>query len=101
METLGVLVHARELIATPDKWTQGSLSETASGELCDEKAAAAACFCLDGALMRASGVKMVWDAYTALGFDSMTELWDWNDAPERTHAEVLARLDEAIEKLRK
>lgn len=34
-----------------------------------------------------------------LGFAEMDDAFDWNDAPERTQAEVLARFDAAILKL--
>lgn len=33
------------------------------------------------------------------GFATWSQVFTWNDAPERTHAEVLARFDEAIVKL--
>ena len=34
-----------------------------------------------------------------LGFENTSEMEAWNDAPERTHVEVLERLDEAIRRL--
>ena len=100
MDTLEVLVKARGLLAKPESWIQGGLSETAAGDPVPIEDERAVCFCLDGALMVASGVMMVTDAYRAMGFSSVAELWVWNDEEGRTHAEVLARLDEAIAKLR-
>mgnify|MGYP003404033147 CR=1 FL=1 len=100
MDTLEVLVKARGLLAKPESWIQGGLSETAAGDPVPIEDERAVCFCLDGALMVASGTVMVPDAYLALGFPNVADVWDWNDDDERTHAEVLARLDEAIAKLR-
>lgn len=55
--TADVLKDMRELLAEPERWTQGSMEFTAPDAVAD-----------------------------------------WNDAPERTHAEVLDLLDRAIKR---
>jgi hypothetical protein len=50
--------------------------------------------------MRASGMVVTDESAEVLGFDNSVDLATWNDTPGRTHAEVLARLDAAISKLK-
>jgi hypothetical protein len=87
METHEILIAARKLIETPEKWGKGGNGPTPVGSRCLYLA-------LDGNADEEDA------AMRALGFGSIREVYDWNDAKERTHAEVLARLDAAIEKLR-
>lgn len=82
-----------ELIATPDKWTKGEMAKDADGFPVFSTQDSAVCWCLLGAINRACGI----DAnrvviFNKLGFKKINELTDWNDAPERTHSDVLARL---------
>jgi hypothetical protein len=93
---VGVLVRARGLIETPEKWGQApdvdgerrclvtALLTVAGGGEPDTYRKARRC------LAEATSVT-----------DKEHDLWGywigrWNDAPERTHAEVLAALDRAI-----
>jgi hypothetical protein len=101
MTTLEILQGARKLIATPETWTIGIGARDKYGEKTgfDEKNACR--WCLWGALCRAAGRMLSDDdasLFNALGFEFGTDVFDWNDAPDRNHAEVLARLDEAIAK---
>lgn len=70
-------------------WTQGSFHAV------DGKC------CAYGALMDVSPLRDIdplQDALgAAIGVRGAYKLWDWNDAPERTQAEVLAAFDRAIE----
>lgn len=77
-----VLSRAADLIVECG-WTQGEWENNG-------------CFCLDGALMHVKG-----DTYTFPELDLVCQatgaesaIW-WNDAPERTQAEVVAKLREA------
>lgn len=62
------------------------------------------CVCLFGAINLAengnadewSGEEAALAQAKALGFDSVNDLLHWNDAPERTQAEVLARLRSVV-----
>lgn len=94
--TADVLRRARALIDTPEKWCKGALVRDGA-------------FCVRGALKTAiSG--SIWAAFDPLltraeqalgfpGFDgvhSEPRLPSWNNAPERTHADVMAAFDKAI-----
>ena len=87
MTTLEILKAARELLAVPERWTKGVSAKDKAGFFIDRKSEAAHSFCIVGAIGRSN-----------IDYDSF-DLAYWNDAPERTHAEVLARFDEAIVKL--
>ena len=95
-----ILIAARALIATPEKWTQGESARTSYGLPCGFYADCADQFCMSGALERVcSGDRhrasvagnYLRDAISASSFVN------WNDAPERTHADVMAAFDRAIE----
>lgn len=79
----------RAKIDTPEKWCKGDFS-TPDGRHCLAGAALA--------VISAEGMPSCIEPSVAkiLGFKVMHDITQWNDAPERTHAEVLARLDEVI-----
>ena len=90
------LKAAKALIDTPEKWTKGRLRlRDKYGKVC--------AMCSIGAIYTAAEELLgprhdaARDAFRAatgcLPFDSVPE---WNDAPERTHAEVMAAFDKAI-----
>lgn len=88
------LVKARALIADPAKWGQGMRCTRPSFETC----------CAAEALDAASEVSPARrEAYrllhqaVGLNHNVWGVLIDWNDAPERTHADVLGAFDKAIE----
>lgn len=95
-----ILRAARELISTPEKWTQEWYSRDESGEWVS--LSTASCFCAVGALARASGLDDASDFEDrtlskfferAIGASSIV---NWNDDKDRTHAEILAGFDRAI-----
>jgi hypothetical protein len=58
-------------------------------------------FCAVGALMRAGrelGLSME-DARNAIEWQTVRPVQDWNDDPERTHGEVIAAFDAAVDAL--
>jgi hypothetical protein len=89
------LEAARSLIDTPEKWCRGVLRLYAN----DGKACA---WCMMGAVCHISQGAHFYERYPstvrflkdAIGCDSVSI---WNDAPERTHADILAAFDRAIE----
>jgi hypothetical protein len=85
MNTTDILVRARKLIDHPRHWGQG-MSEKRPGTYCAHEAIIAA----------ADGVPF--DAVRAFS-NSLDEpnIVRWNDDKKRTHAEVLAAFDRAIE----
>ena len=109
--THSVLKHALETLRDPARWTQGEYARNAKGDgLENPKASSAVCFCSQGAILRAPHAdvaveypfgrvfhvfyKVYGVVQTVIGG---TNISAWNDAPERTHAEVLAVFEKAIE----
>jgi hypothetical protein len=87
-----VLIAARELISVPERWTRGVYS------LIDENDEAV-CWCGAGAVYAAAdraGCNPE-HARCLLNDAVGTGYIIWNDDPNRTHAEVLAAFDKAIE----
>ena len=103
--TLQILRKARKLIEKPERWCKGDAAKDRAGENEDVMSRKAAAFCMAGAVVRASGG---WcrEYYTArdhveavIGSHALDALAEWNDAPRRTHAQVLRAFDKAIAKL--
>jgi len=88
--TVSNLRKARALIDTPEKWCRGL-------HMCREA------MCIEGALNMAErghpeAVEFYAKsrAWSLLQGDGGGTLWHWNDAPWRTHADVMAAFDKAI-----
>ncbi len=83
-----------ELLATPNDWTQKAYARDINGQkLTDERDPKAVCFCLVGALNKCYPREQRGAVIRAIAKEgSFSESFTWNDAPERTHAEVLALL---------
>ncbi len=83
------LIAAKALIDTPEKWGKGAY-EPSPG-----------CFCILGALFEASGRQTAYGApYDAierqLPWGNKSGIVKFNDAPETTHADIMALFDRAI-----
>lgn len=104
-----VLDKAADLIEPEGAWTQRGYAKTLSGEECDTTDPEAVCFCMNGAIAAELGLS----GGKAESFMKHNHLniydrlrggeWSpirWNDAPERTQAEVVAALREAAAKAR-
>lgn len=88
--TADILRAAKALIDTPEKWRQGW--EDYGDRLC---MVTAVTHVLNGAHVP----DPVWQCLGKAirkGGGSVGPLWRWNDAPERTHAEVMEAFDKAI-----
>lgn len=105
MQAVEVLRKARALIEKPECWTKGVFARDAEGRELEPNNWAATCFCSLGALAHASGcapgavsLRVLRTLAAQIGDPTFprTEVADFNDAPERTHAEVLAAFDKAI-----
>lgn len=91
MTTLEQLRAARAVIDTPDKWGQRVSPRHFTGTC----AINAVTFAERGCAERP--IHAAWDALIrALGTRTVEGVFDWNDAPERTHADVMALYDRAI-----
>lgn len=95
MTTLELLRGVRELLAVPERWTKKAFARTATGTICNDTQDVAVAWCIRGAAYR---LGLGHDEFCSSMLYSPNDLSRWNDAPERTHAEVLARLDAAIER---
>lgn len=89
-----VLRQARELLAEPGRWTQGSLARDADGHSSPLRGPAAVCWCSIGAVERIT--KTPGTAYKYLKAAMGCGIAAWNDAPERTQSEVVAAFDAAV-----
>jgi len=94
-----VLERAADLIEPEGKWTQGESARTADGQVVFAPHKDAVCWCLYGAIAQVGGANCDFNSttYLASRFIEKGEetLAAWNDAPERTQAEVVAKLREA------
>lgn len=107
-----ILTAAADLIEPEGRWTQGHTARDRDGRVVPCDARNAFCYCAIGALWRAGGLARLTEARTALaqalGYHAdKYNRWRgkapvpcWNDAPERTQAEVVAALRAAAEKAR-
>lgn len=96
---LQILREARGLIDAPEKWGKGGYCvDSESGPR----------YCFGGALSfaatgdagpRLMGLYFQHRLARLLGFEDRGDLIDWNDSPDRTHQEVLDRLDAWIRRL--
>lgn len=99
MTALELLTETRALLSKPEAWTKGESWRTVDGEPTNLRERAA-CFCVYGALdFVHPGTSSARANATSLLEDAVGTLYahEWNDAPERTHSEVLEALDKAIE----
>ena len=87
-----VLRAARARLTPEGAWTQSEFARNADGRAVPVDSSEAVCWCLRGAFMA--------DNHTTplRVIDAMPRRWvvEWNDAPGRTQAEVLAFLDARI-----
>ena len=105
-EKIDVLKMARDFIQEPGAWVKGSHAQDDRGEEIAPEEPDAVCFCLEGAIIRAltelgesaeSSELLEMDA--ELMGDDGEYMTMWQDRAERTHAEVLARVDATLERL--
>jgi hypothetical protein len=104
--TVEILREARKRLEQPEAWTRGDFGRTEHGNSVSpipSMLREASCLCVNGALIasdddngslmhsRASAIMS--QCARRRGFETVSKL---NDAPETTHADILALFDEAI-----
>jgi hypothetical protein len=101
MIAIEILREARQLIESPERWTQGALARRSDGVDCSPFVVSATCWCSIGAIEHVGAYmsKAKLDAFQALSAavydpDCDGDVGFWNDA--HTHPEVLAAFDRAI-----
>jgi len=98
MKTSKILRAARRKIRTPTQWTKGWYARDVDGHTVSSRCPEAVCWCGYGAVSfvvssaNLSGIGVYSALYAAVGKSFIS----WQDAPERTHAEVLVAFDRAI-----
>ncbi len=96
-QIVAVLEAAKAKIATPAQWTQNDYAKDAEGNGVGSASASAVCFCSIGAMMAVTdGAACCWVAVKVLTDVVGGNIVYFNDAKERTHAEVIAAWDKAI-----
>lgn len=107
MKTSDLLINAKALINTPDKWTQGHFARDRLGLEISPRTDQAVCFCSLGAMMRVNYDEPYIPAVKALGraitgddtigyYGAFQAVHEFND--KHTHAEVMGMFDKAIAK---
>lgn len=96
------LAQVRELLAEPARWTRFEPARDDAGQAVSALSAEAYSWCLAFAIDRVFGLNVCDFNATAVAVDDLLDevagmqVVIWNDAPGRTHAEVLELLDRAI-----
>ena len=98
-QVIDALVRARGLVERG--WCQGWFARDADGYEVAAVSPQACRFCALGAIRHATNVFVEGDNCIRLvlragGNEALGDLFTWNDAPERTQADVLALYDRAI-----
>lgn len=94
MNNVEFLRAVRAKIESPEKWCQGYFYDL-DGRHCLASAALA----IMGNIVPESSLDALFarrHIANILGFGCIREITEWNDAPERTHTDVLERIDTAV-----
>lgn len=95
MKTSEILIAAKARIDSPEKWCQGTYYRNEDGVACPRDHARS--LCSVGALLFVSPSEHESDVVIRCLSDVIDRsVTAWNDAPERTHPEVMAAFDRAI-----
>lgn len=83
-------MKAWELLSSPEKWTKGEEARDSDGMPCLSEFSKACSWCILGALRKCYRSMLVeLDITRRIKLEVGMSVPVWNDAPERTHAEVL------------
>jgi len=97
-QAIEVLSKMEELLATPDRWTKEADARDECGHEIRPTDPDAFCFCLNGAATACGAEGQIYRLIDETLWEATgEEFWaeSWNDAPERTHSEVLEVLAKA------
>lgn len=87
-------MKVKELLSSPSRWCQRFAARRASGEDCLATAEDATCWCLWGAVRKCYGLYDYVEVYYRISRRLGESPVKWQDAADRTHAEVLAVVTE-------
>lgn len=100
------LKELRDLLDHPNGWCKSNFAKNSDGESVDPQHPTACKWCLMGGVTHVAGhnellyscvMSHLYDALRAIGTN--VSMMTFNDAPETTHADVIAVIDKAIENL--
>jgi hypothetical protein len=99
-EIADILERAADRLSKPGAWTQGAFAGAGDGGGARADDSDAVCWCIMGAI-EAEGAH--WNGAATRAVERLVHdtAGSWNDAPERTQAEVVAKLREAATLARK
>lgn len=102
MNTHELLIAARKKIERPECWTKGCEARDKDGNETSACDPIATCWCGLGAIWCSADEFISEADYAEMALRAVCGMHfpDWQDAPERTHAEVLKVFDIAIENTR-
>lgn len=100
IEVARVLQLAKRRISDPKFWTIGASARSACGSAVTARDAVAKSWCSIGAVQSAlpEGDPLMYVSLDTLRGVVGHSIADWNDAEERTHAEVMAAFNKAIKR---
>lgn len=94
-----VLERAADLIEPEGRWTQGALYRDRDGNPAGAMISNPICWCAVGAVIHVGGglceLELAEADLAETSPGALRPLSSWNDAPERTQAEVVAKLRQA------
>lgn len=89
---LAILIEGRRRIEDPDRWGKGMRAHRDDpATFCASEAIEDSPYCYSRTLALCALIEA-----SAGAINNQMRIAEWNDAPERTHAEVLALYDKAI-----
>lgn len=93
-----ILIAARAKIEAPERWIRNAIAISAHGDPVPPRSNRARCWCIEGAIrcVAPSDIQVTGAMALFATIVGDTNVPAWNDAPTRTHAEVLAAFDRAI-----
>lgn len=96
-----ILKAGRQRLTDLAKWTQGCLARDALGTPITTSDVNAVCWCAFGVLYSFNNSSLAAEAFHPLfravhRRNRLVDIGTYNDAPERTHEEILALYDDAI-----
>ena len=107
-ETLAIAIEARKVLQSPKAWTKGTFARDADGNKVSSYDKNAVCWCLEGAIHKASDSLRghsteIWNVMDEFlkekyGYSSMVA---YNDHTLREHSDIVRMLDSFIKEAEK
>src|ERR1700686_449534 len=97
---LAIVRKIKEILSSPEKWTQGYIAKDTHGKAVSTKDENAVCFCLIGATRKADPDfhYMTAHVFMPVRIEFATRgISTWNDDPERTYEDIEELLKDAKE----